>query len=182
MVNRVFILLLLTSVAFSSCSVFKFAKIYSTSDNESGTLNGDVFTKGATKYRIGTLNNDWKRVNIDYGDLFFANKSKTAAITVNSTCENDKVEYSLSALAGSLLIGIKGKKLLRREEIFIDNQQALFSVYDAVVEKDRLTIATAVFVKGECVYDFSYSNISDSFDLYFNDFVGFLENFSVLDG
>ena len=181
MIKKVFILLVLSSVAFSSCSVFRFAKIYGSSDQEKGVLTGDLYSKNSTSYRIGELNSDWKRVKIDYGYLFFANKNKTAAITVNSTCESGKTEYSLRALSGSLLIGIKGKKLLGREEIVVDNEKALLSVYDAVVDQDRLKIATVVFIKGECVYDFSYTNISDNFDLYFNDFIGFLAEFSVLE-
>ena len=181
MIKKVFILLVLSSVAFSSCSVFRFAKIYGSSDQEKGVLTGNVYSKDSTSYRIGELSGEWKRENIDYGDLFFANKNKTAAITVNSTCESGKAEYSLSALSGSLLIGIKGKKLLAREAIVVNNEQALLSVYDAVVDQDRLKIATVVFIKGECVYDFSYTNISDNFDLYFNDFIGFLAKFSVLE-
>jgi len=182
MINRVFFLLVLSLIVLSSCSVFKFAKIYTSTDKESGILSGDVYKKNSTSYRIGKLSSDWKRVNIDYGDLFFANNNKTAAITVNSTCESGKVDYSLSALSGSLLIGIKGKKLIRRELITVDNEEALFSVYDASVDEERLMIATVVFIKGDCVYDFTYSNISQNFDQYINDFIEFLEKFSVMEG
>ena len=184
MTNRVFVflILVLSLSALNSCSVFKFAKIYTSSDKENGRLFGDVYKKDSTSYRIGELSSDWKRANIDYGDLFFTNKNKTAAITVNSTCDTAKVNYSLSALSGSLLIGIKGKKLVDREVINIDNEEALFSVYDSTVEEDQLKIATAVFTKGECVYDFSYTNISDNFDQYFNDFIEFLGSFRVLEG
>ncbi|MGI9534551.1 MAG: hypothetical protein ACR2NW_06340 [Thermodesulfobacteriota bacterium] len=184
MTNRVlvFLILLLPLAFLNSCSVFKFAKIYSSSDKENGKLFGDVYKKSSTSYKIGELKSDWKRVNIDYGDIFFTNKDKNAAITVNSTCETSKVNYSLSALSGSLLIGIKEKKLIGRDVISIDDEEALLSVYNAGVEGDKLKIATVVFTKNECIYDFSYSNISNNFDLYYNDFIEFLEEFRVLEG
>ena len=181
MINRAFIFFILSSIAFSSCSVIKFAKIYLSSDREEGKLIGDVYTKRSTNYRIGELDSDLQKVDINYGDLFFANKNNTAAVTVNSTCQTSKVNNSLSSLSGSLLIGIKEKKLLERNLIYIDDEEALFSVYKAQVEGSRLKIATAVFIKGECVYDFSYSNVSDNFDLYFNNFKEFLGKFSVLE-
>lgn len=173
----VFVALALT---ISSCSVFKFAKIYASSDPGSGQLQGDVYTTDLTSYRIGTLANNWKRVNIDYGDLFFTNKKRTSAITVNSSCGPNKTKYSLTALAGSLLVGIKGKQLIERELIQVDGQEALFSLYDAKYEGEDLKISTVVFKKEQCVYDFSYSNINDEFDTYFKEFVTFLSKFRVL--
>ena len=169
-----------TILALSSCSVFKFAKIYTSSDPGSGELHGDVYKTELTSYRIGNLGDNWKRVKIDYGDLFFANNNKTSAITVNSSCGPNKANYSLSALSGSLLVGLKGKELIDRELVVIDGEEALFSVYDAEFEGDDLKIATAVFKKGQCVYDFSYSNINDDFDTYLEEFVKFLSEFRVL--
>lgn len=179
-------LLILPIIAFTvltlnSCSVFKFAKIYTSSDPGSGELHGDVYKTELTSYRIGSLGNNWKRVDIEYGDLFYTNESKTSAITVNSSCGPNKANYSLSALSGSLLVGVKGKQLIDRELVVIDGEEALFAVYDAVFEGDDLKIATAVFKKGQCVYDFSYSNINNEFDVYLEQFVKFISEFRVLD-
>jgi len=168
-------------MTISSCSVFKFGKIYASSDPESGQLHGDIYKKDLTSYRIGSLGDNWKLVNIDYGDLFYTNNKKTSAITVNSSCGPNKAKYSLSALAGSLLIGVKGKKLIERELIQVDEEDALFSLYDAKIEGDDIKLATVVFKKGQCVYDFSYLNINDEFDTYLNEFVKFISEFRVLD-
>ena len=183
MYNRLLILpiVLATILTLSSCSVFKFAKIYTSSDPGSGELQGDVYKTELTSYRIGSLGDNWKRVNIDYGDLFYASRNRTSAITVNSSCGPNKSKYSLSALAGSLLVGIKGKKLVERELVQVDGQDALFSVYDAEFEGNDLKIATVVFKKGQCVYDFSYSNINDEFETYLKEFVKFISEFRVLD-
>ena len=183
MYNRLLILpiVLVTILTLSSCSVFKFAKIYTSSDPGSGELQGDVYKTELTSYRIGSLGDNWKRVNIDYGDLFYASRNRTSAITVNSSCGPNKSKYSISALAGSLLVGIKGKKLVERELVQVDGQDALFSVYDAEFEGNDLKIATVVFKKGQCVYDFSYSNINDEFETYLKEFVKFISEFRVLD-
>lgn len=183
MPHRVLILQIVLGAVFalSSCSVFKFAKIYTSSDKPRGSLYGDIYRKDSTSYRIGKLNDNWKRVKLDYGDLFFTNNRNTSAITVNSTCDPKKVNYSLSALSGTLLVGIKGKKLRDREIMTVDGEETLFSVYDAEFEGDRLRIATAVLKKGLCIYDFSYSNIDDQFNLFLNDFVEFISGFTVLE-
>ena len=78
-------------------------------------------------------------------------------------------------------MGIKGKKLVERELVKVDGQDALFSLYDAEFEGDDLKIATVVFKKVQCVYDFSYSNINDEFDTYLKEFVEFISEFRVLD-
>lgn len=182
MYTRLLILPLLVALALtvSSCSVFKFAKIYASSDPGSGQLDGDVYKTDLTSYRIGALGNNWKRVNMDYGDLFFANTDRTSAITVNSSCGPNKTKYNLTALAGSLLVGIKGKQLVDRELIQVDGQEALFSLYEAEYEGEDLKISTVVFKKGQCVYDFSYTNINNKFDINFKKFVNFLSQFRVL--
>lgn len=112
--------------------------------------------------------------------MFFANSDNTAAINVNSTCKAVRVDSSLVSLSQSLLIGIKGKKLIRRETIRIDNEESLLSVYNAQLDENKIMIATAIFIKDGCIYDLSYSNISDNFDLYFDDFMEFLKQFDVL--
>ena len=177
----IFLTIILPVFIFSSCSAYKFAKIYASSENSTGSLYGDIYKKDTTSYQIGRLGTNWTRDNIDYGDLFFTNNKKTSAITVNSTCDKNKINYSLKALSGSLLVGIKGKKLVDREIINIDGEEALFTVYDAEFEGDRLRIATAVFKKGNCVYDFSYSNINNEFDLYLDEFIEFISGFKVLE-
>jgi hypothetical protein len=174
-------ILIVTVLTLSSCSVFKFTKIYASSEPGSGQLHGDVYKTDLTSYRIGTLGENWKRVKIDYGDLFYTNNKKTSAITVNSSCGPNKAKYSLSVLAGSLLVGVKGKKLIDRELIQVDGEDALFSLYDTQFEGDDIKIATVVFKKGQCIYDFSYLNINDEFDTYIKEFVEFISEFRVLD-
>lgn len=168
-------------MTISSCSVFNFAKIYTSSEPSSGEQKGNIFTSDQTSYRIGNLDDNWELENIDYGDIFYTNSKRTSAITVNSSCGPNKEKYSLFVLSGSLLVGVKGKKLIDRELIQVDEEDALFSLYDAKFEGDDIKIATVVFKKKQCVYDFSYLNINDEFDTYIKEFVEFISEFRVLD-
>ena len=79
------------------------------------------------------------------------------------------------------MIGVKNKQLVDRELINIDKQKALFSAYRVKSENNNIGIATAVFKKGGCIYDFSYSNINEKFDEQLSEFVTFLDDFEVLD-
>ena len=176
-------LLLLFFISVSmlgSCSAFRFAKHYTALNGNGGSLSGGVFTDSSNSYRIGHLGSTWNRVNSDYGDLLFVNESRTAAITVNSTCSSKKTDYSLLALSNSLLIGVKNKELVDRELINIDKEEAMFAAYRIKDDKENLHIATAVFKKGICIYDFSYSDIGESFDQQLKIFVSFLNDFEVL--
>ncbi len=180
MINKTSIFLIFSLIAFSSCSVVKFTKIYSSSDREKGRFRNNVYKKSSTSYKIGELNDNWIKVSIDKGDLFFASRDNDAALKVNSTCSSTRISESLDSLSQSLLIGLKDKTLLARRSIRIDNEEGLFLIHSARLDGMELKIATAVFVKGKCVYDVTYSNIGDSFDLYFKDFMELVGKFSVI--
>ena len=57
----------------------------------------------------------------------------------------------------------------------------LCSRYMIKFEGDDIKLATVVFKKGQCVYDFSYLNINNEFDTYLKEFVKFISEFRVLD-
>lgn len=180
MTKRIIIICL--SVLFlNSCSIVKFVGYYRSADSENdGKLNGLVYTSDDTSYRIGALPGDWKRLNIKGGDLAYNSLSSDSTITVNSTCDPKKKNYSLKALSESLLIGIKGKKAVSREEISVDGQKALSSVYTGSINDAPVKIETVVFRKGECIYDFTYASSPDSFDDGIVVFKEFISQFRVL--
>ena len=104
----IYFFLLVFIVCLNSCSVTRFVGYYaSAGSDDSGELKGQVFQTDDTSYRIGTLPNSWKRNNIEGGDLAYNNTQFDATMTVNSTCNEKKKNYSLKALSESLLIGIK---------------------------------------------------------------------------
>lgn len=173
--------LVISILLLGSCSVVRFAKIYSSDDlsGGKGELRGSVYTSGDTSYRIGILSDDWQRVSTDRGDIFFWNSAKKASITVNSVCDSNKLKYNLNALSESLVTGIRDKEMIKRDEIEIDGTDALYSEYEGIYDDRHIGIATIVLKKDKCVYDLSYSTLADSFNSHLEEYLEFSADFEV---
>ena len=175
------VIICLSVLLLNSCSIAKFVGYYASADSgNDGKLDGLVYTSDDTSYKIGTLPDDWKRLKIKGGDLAYNSLLSDSTITVNSTCDPKKKKYSLKALSESLLIGIKGKKAVKREETTVDGQKALSSLYTGSINDTPVKIETVVFRKGECIYDFTYASPPDSFDGGQIVFKEFISQFKVL--
>ncbi len=166
----------------SSCSVVRFAKIYTSSDDrKEGRLRGNIYKAEKTSYRIGELSGGWESVDSDRGDIFFWNSTVKATITVNSVCDEDKVKYNLKALSDSLVTGIKDKNIIKSDEVKIDGSDALYTEYQGIYDGHNIGIATIVLKKQKCVYDFSYSAGAEKFNTLLEEYLEFASDFKVLD-
>jgi hypothetical protein len=175
------VILLSAVLLLSSCSMGRFLGYYASSGSgNKGELNGRVYTSDNTSYRIGTLPDGWRRIGIKGGDLAFSNATGDSTITVNSTCDERKMKYSLRALSDSLIVGIKDKKAQSREETEIDGQDALSTTYTGMLDSVPVKIETVVFKKYNCVYDFTYGSSPDRFDTETAVFDEFMSQFRVL--
>ncbi|MEW6145546.1 MAG: hypothetical protein AB1598_11060 [Thermodesulfobacteriota bacterium] len=174
-------LLISAAVFLGSCSIGKFVGYYaSAGSGDKGKLDGQVYTSDSTSYRIGSLPDGWKRIDIEGGDLAFSNPSNDSTITVNSTCDERKMKYSLKALSESLIVGVKDKKAESRQETQIDGQPALMTVYTGSLNNTPVKIETRVFKMNNCVYDFTYASSPARFDTGAQVFNEFISQFRVL--
>ncbi len=179
--KRLIICILVSALFLGSCSVTRFVGHYvSSGEGNEGELSGNIYRSEETAYSIGMLPGGWQRVKVKGGDLVFQNTGLNATITVNSDCDGKKVNYNLPVLSESLLIGINDKELESREEAIIDGQSALYSIYTGKFDNVPIKIATLVFKKGSCLYDFSYASSPDSFDTGYREFKAFTSQFRVL--
>jgi len=177
----IYLSLLISILCLNSCSLTRFVGYYAAAgSDDSGKLSGQVFQTDDTSYRIGPLPASWKRKDIEGGDLAFTNTQFDATMTVDSTCNEKKKKYSLKALSESLLIGIQGKEALEREEIVVDGEPALKTIYTGRLDNVPIKIATVVFKKGICIYDFTYASSPESFDMGIVDFNNFVSLFKAL--
>lgn len=165
---------------FNSCSIAKIAKYYVESDSSRGKLNGHIYSSNDTAYEIGSLPDTWKRIGIKGGDLAFWNEGFDTTITVNSTCDKNKIKYSLNALSNSLVIGIGGKEIIKNYEVKVNGENALQRVYIGSLSGSPIKLSTVVFKKGNCIYDFSYSSPPDNFENGFDEFNNFISQFKVI--
>ncbi len=179
--NKCLVILLSASVFLGSCSIAKFVGYYASSGSgDKGKLKGQIYTSDSTSYRIGSLPDGWKRIDIEGGDLAFSNSPDDSTITVNSTCDERKMKYSLKALSESLIVGMKDKKAASRQETQIDGQPALSTVYTGSLDNEPVMIETRVFKKNDCVYDFTYASSPDKFGSGAEVFNEFISQFRVL--
>jgi hypothetical protein len=177
--KRLFVILVFSIVSFSSCSVAKFARYYASADTSPGKLTGRVYESKDTSYEIGKLSDNWRRINIEGGDIAFWNGDLRATITVNSTCRK-KTNYSLKALSQSLLIGITDKQMVETRELTINGEKALESIYLGKLDNVSIKLGAVVLKKDNCVYDFTYTSSPDDFDGGFDDFREFVSQFKVI--
>ncbi len=168
-------------LVLSSCGVTKFVGYYaSAGDDDQGELNGQIFQTEDTSFRIGALPASWVRQNIEGGDLAFKNTQFDGTMTLDSTCNEKKKNYSMKALSESLLIGIKDKEALSREEITVSGVPALRTIYTGSLNNVQLKIATVVLRKDICIYDFTYASSPEHFDIGIVDFDNFVSQFKAL--
>jgi hypothetical protein len=183
MIKR-FVILTTFFFLFSSCSIAKFAKYYagaeSSGDSSPGSLKGLYYEGDDTSYIIGRLPDTWKRIEIKGGDLAFLKPQDNSTITVNSTCDKNKIKYSLRALSNTLLIGIDDKKLIESSERKVSGEISLQRIYEGNVSGVPIKISTVVLKKGDCIYDMSYSSTRDNFDNWFGEFNEFVSRFKIM--
>lgn len=177
--KRLSVILIFFVALFSSCSIVKFARFYASADTPKGKLTGRVYESKFTSYEIGKLSDNWKEIKIDGGDIAFWNGNVGATITVDSTC-NQKGKYSLKALSEPLVIGIADKQMVERNELSIDGEKALESIYLGKLDNVSIKLSAVVLKKGSCVYDLTYASSPDNFDRGLGDFKEFVSRFKVL--
>jgi len=165
---------------FNSCSIAKFAKYYAGADSSSGSLNGLYYEKEDTAYIIGSLPDTWKRIEIKGGDLAYWNPQDESTITVNSTCDKNKIKYNLKALSNTLVIGIDDKKLIESSEPNVSGVISLKRIYEGKLSGVPIKISTVVLKKGDCIYDIAYSSARDNFDSWFGEFNEFVSQFKIM--
>ena len=166
----------------SSCSIAKFAKYYAGADSysSSGSLHGLYYEKEDTAYIIGSLPDRWERIEIRGGDLAFLNPDDNSTVTVNSTCDRNKIKYSLKALSNTLLIGIDDKQLIESSERKVSGEISLQRIYEGNLSGVPIKISTVVVKKGDCIYDMSYSSARDNFENWFGEFNEFISRFKII--
>ncbi|NIP30051.1 MAG: hypothetical protein GTO02_07565, partial [Candidatus Dadabacteria bacterium] len=149
--------LLFLTITLNSCAAGKFINAYISVNKKGGTLNGQIYTSPYNSYKIGKLDNNWKRINVKKGDIAYYNKESDSTITVNSDCRKEKRRYSLKALSNSLVVGFRNKEIIERKELDIDQSTGLYNEYAGTLNGQEISLATVVYKSQKCNYDFSYS-------------------------
>ena len=87
---------------------------------------------------------------------------------------------SLEMLNSQLFIGMKEKKVLRKESVIVDNQRAMHTILTCEIDNHKLKVESYVIEFENKVYDLVYWAPSDSFDYVREDFKSIVKSFKFL--
>jgi len=97
---------------------------------------------------------------------------------ISSDIEKKKV--SLNMLNNQLFIGIKNKKILLKESIVVDNQEAVHTILVCEMDNHKFKVDSYVVKFGNKVYDLVYWSPPDLFDYIRKDFENIIKSFKFL--
>lgn len=120
-----------------------------------GTLEGDVFHSPEVRYRIGSLESPWRRVDVEgQNDLAWTHADLAAVIQTNSSC-NPGLDIPLPSLTNHLLIGFTDREFQSQETVPMASREALRTHVTAKLDGVSRELLFVVLKKDGCVYDFS---------------------------
>ena len=130
------------------------------------------------KYTLNITGNGWEPMKAGKEDMALWNKHSHAMMAfLTSDLENKK--YTLETLNTQLFIGLKGKKILSKEQVTIDNQKAMHTILIGNVDNQQLKIDSYVIQAKGHVYDLVYCAPSDSFEDVHRDFENAIKSFKL---
>lgn len=135
-------------------------------------------TKG---YRVTLPSPEWFVAESSNADLELRRHDGTAAMLANAQCDDRARSRSVDLLFGHLLIGVRDRATIEREEVSLSGRRALRRVLDGrLAADDAPTRIEAYVMKDErCVYDFVYAAPPSSFDAGRAEFRRFIESFAM---
>ena len=134
-------------------------------------------TKG---YRVALPSPDWVVADGSRADLELRHQGGAAAMLANAECDQPAAARSPDLLVRQLLIGLRDRATITREEVSLNGRRAVHRVLDGrLASSDEPTRIEAYVMKDErCVYDFVYVAPPPSFETWRPDFLRFVESFA----
>ncbi|PYM92727.1 MAG: hypothetical protein DME04_14215 [Candidatus Rokuibacteriota bacterium] len=130
-------------------------------------------------YRVALPSPAWVVAEASRADLELRHHGGGAAMLANAECDERSTARSGDLLLRQLLIGIRDRATITREEVSLNGRRAVHRVLDGrLASPDEPTRIEAYVMKDErCVYDFVYVAPPPSFESWRPDFLRFVESF-----
>ena len=130
-------------------------------------------------YTVNIPGKGWEMIKVGKDDIALWHKQYHAMIAfISSDIENNK--YSLEMLNSQLFIGMKNKKILLKESIVVDNQEAVHTILVCEMDNHKFKVDSYVVKFGNKVYDLVYWSPPDLFDYIRKDFENIIKSFKFL--
>ena len=153
----------------------------SNKSSKGGIFIDGIYKNSQVKYYTGEFSNKWKELDVDYLDLVFYNTKNNAVIYINGKCKGSS-DAPLTILRTHLLIGFKGKKIIKSEDLSIEDRKALHSIILASLDGVKRKIDYYIFKKNGCLYDLVLISPINTFDKNQKEFNKIVKNFKVIKG
>lgn len=132
-------------------------------------------------YRVRIPGPDWSVVEASRADLELRHRGGGAGMLVNADCAGNAARRSPGVLTRQLVIGLRDRTVVARDEIAVDGRPGTRTVLEArgaqtgpVFRIETLTVADA-----RCVYDLIYAAPVDLFDDHHGDFDRLVGSFTM---
>ena len=131
-------------------------------------------------YRVALPSSEWVVADQSRADLELHHHGGAAAMLANGQCDQQAAGRSADLLLRQLLIGLRDRTTITREEVSLNGMHAVHHVLDGrLASSDEPTRIEAYVMKDErCVYDFVYVAPPPSFESWRPDFLKFVESFA----
>ena len=130
-------------------------------------------------YTVTIPGKGWELVKAGKEDVALWHEQYHAVIAfISSDIENKKV--SLKMLNNQLFIGMKNKKILLKESIVVDNQEAVHTIFVCEIDNHKFKVDSYVIKFENKVYDLVYWSPVNSFDYVREDFKSIVKSFKFL--
>jgi hypothetical protein len=110
-------------------------------------------------------------------DEIWESTNTASTISYYSSCSEN--EPSLKSILSSSLQGLENFKILKEDNIQINEREGINSVVEGQLEGVPVKLQVIVFKKNSCSYHLTYVALKENFDKEVNDFNNFRKNFSV---
>jgi hypothetical protein len=163
--DKTWIIIFCLILAFSGCQSIQIV------DNEYSNLQGF--------YRVTLPGESWEKTKINNECLVLWNKENNANFTIIShPAKSNKA--TLDALYKQLFIGIKGRNILKKQYVYIDNQRVLHIVLEGELDNLKLRISAYIIKTKGVICDIVYWSSPDKFDISLDDFERVIKSFKFI--
>ena len=130
-------------------------------------------------YTVNIPGKGWEMIKVGKEDIALWHKRHHAMIAfISSDIENKAL--SLEMLNSQLFIGMKEKKVLRKESVIVDNQRAMHTILTCEIDNHKLKVESYVIEFENKVYDLISWAPADLFDYAQNDFINLINSFKFI--
>lgn len=120
------------------------------------TFDGRVYRGSEVQFRVGTLPDSWRRIEVEGAALSFRDDPSGATVAVNGRCGVDGDDVPLAALTHHLFLNFTKRVIVTQKELVIDGRGALRTELDAHLDGVPKRFVVYVLKKDGCVYDFMW--------------------------